>query len=169
MPSTRISMCLICAATGAANTQPSSNTSAKVCFRIVSPFSQMKTELLGNSEADMAPHWHEQRARGVRHIPIHAEPDVHARTQAHVGRRPELQYVAAAAALRESADAVVLRVQPGQGRPDKPLASHVLRFVWAVRQPEARFQVVAQPCLLRSLRANDRMEVFVRHQPAQVE
>ena len=87
-----------------------------------SSFLEMWTKLLGNPKTDVTTHGHEQWPRGVSHTPIHSEPQVHSGAQSDIRRRAEKQIIAAAPALRDPVNPVVLRVQPRQVRPDEPFA-----------------------------------------------
>src|SRR6266478_6760273 len=169
MPSTRISMCLICACETGTNTELSKNSNASFLVVIVLPSFEMKPKLTGNSETDVAADGHERAARRMRNVPVHAEPHVHSRTHAHEGRDTGEQHVAAAPALGDCRDAVILRVQPSHHRPDEPLTGSVLRFIGPVRQPEARFEVAAEAGLLRALGAQQGMEIFVGDKPPEIE
>src|SRR6266436_3642039 len=169
MPSTRISMCLICACETGTNTELSKNSNASFLVVIVLPSFEMKPKLTGNSETDVAADGHERAARRMRNVPVHAEPHVHSRTHAHVGRDTGEQHVAAAPALGDCRDAVILRVQPSHHWPDEPFAGPVLRFIRPVRKPEARLEVAAQAGLLRPLRAQQGMKILVGHKPPEME
>jgi len=86
----------------------------------------MQTKLLCNSKADVAAHGHEECTCGICYIPIHSEPNMHSRTQAHVGCGSNLQHISSTSALGYAANAVILRVQPSEGGVDKPFTSYVL-------------------------------------------
>src|SRR6202521_2936972 len=153
MPSTRISICLICAcATGTTTIEPSRTSRAILFLFIVPPSSlEMQPKLLRDSETDASPDRHKQRAGGMGRVPIHPQPNVHSGTHAHVRRDSRDQFVATAPLLGDSSDAIVLRIQPSEHGANKPLAVPVLRLIRAVREPETRFEIAAQARCLRSL------------------
>src|SRR2546430_11455915 len=117
MPSTRISMCLICAcATGPITIDPSTTSSAIRFVFIVPPSLKVQPELLRDSEADAAADGHKQCAIGVDSVPIHPQPKVHSGAHTHVGGDSGEQNVATAPNLRNSRDAVIRRMQPRKHR-----------------------------------------------------
>lgn len=103
---------------------------------IVPAFLKVKPKLLRDSKTDVTPHGHEQCARGMGHIPIHAKPNVHSGTQPDVGGDSGQQQVATAPAPSDPRDAVILRVQPSQNGADESFTGYVLRLIGPVRQPE---------------------------------
>src|SRR5207244_10750833 len=114
---------------------------------------EVKPKLSSNSETDATADRHEHGTRRMRNVPVHAEPDVHSGTHAHVRRDSGQQHIATAPALGDRGDAIILRMQPSHDRPDEPFTGSILRFIGPVRQPEPRFDVAAEACLLRPLRA----------------
>src|SRR5689334_2110170 len=107
MPSTRISMCLICACEPGANVQPSNSHSAIRLEFIVPPsVSKVQPKLLCDSETDVTTDGHECCTGGMRNVPIRPEPDMHAWAYSHVGSNSGKQHVAAAPALVDSSDAI---------------------------------------------------------------
>jgi hypothetical protein len=114
MPSTRISMCLICACDMGANVQPrSSNQAIRFVFIAVLSFEKMHAKLLGDAKANAAADGHEGRSGGMRYVPFRAEPDMHSRTHSNVGGHSRKQHISAASVLSRAGDAVILRMQPG--------------------------------------------------------
>src|SRR5258708_35772776 len=63
----------------------------------------------------------------------------------------------------------MLRMQRSQRRANEPFTGHVLRLIRSVRQTEARFDVAAEACCLRSLRPDKGMEVFISNKTLQIE
>jgi hypothetical protein len=70
-------------------------------------------------------HGHEECTCGMCSITIRSEPNMHARTQAHVGCGSNLQHISSTSALGYAGHAVILRVQPSEGGADKPFTSYV--------------------------------------------
>src|SRR5258708_35311686 len=95
----------------------------------------------------------------MRTVPVHAKPDVHSGAHAHVGRDSGEQRVAAAPALGDCRDAVILRVQPSYHWPNEPSTSPVLRFTGPVRQPKARFAIASEPGLFPANRSPSRLHI----------
>src|SRR5438552_17663246 len=109
MPSTRISICLICAcAAGTTTIEPSRTSSRFFSYSWFLLSLTVQTKLLCNSETDVAADRHEQWARGMRHSPVHPEPNVHAGAHTEVGRHASQQNVTAAPSLAGSGDAIIL-------------------------------------------------------------
>src|SRR5437868_6715020 len=149
MPSTRISMCLICAcAAGATTIEPSKTSSAILLAFIVPPSSKVQPKLLRDSKTDVTADGHERGTCGMCNVPIHPEPNMHSGAHAYIGRDTAQQNVATTAVLVESRDAVILRMQPSQHGANEPFTCYVLRFIRTVRQPETRFDVTAEPSIL---------------------
>jgi len=74
---------------------------------------------------------------------------VHSRAHAHIGCDSGKQHVAAAPALGDCREAVILGVQPRDNRPDEPFPGPVVRFLRTIREPEARFEIAAETDALR--------------------
>src|SRR5947209_670676 len=126
-------------------------------------------KLLRDSKTDVFVDRHKCRASRVSRVPIGSEPQVHPRTQAEVGSDSAQQDVAATAWLRDSGDPIILGVLPGERRPNEPFARSIFCFMRSIREPEARLDLAAQTCCLRPLRAHERMQIFIGHQPPYVE
>src|ERR1700693_1287904 len=60
-------------------------------------------------------------------------------------------------------------MQPGECGPYEPLAGNVLGFVGAIGQPESRFDGAAEASGLRSLGTDERMEILVSDEAAEME
>src|ERR1700687_89046 len=152
MPSTRISICLICAcATGTTTIEPSRTSRAIRFVFIVPPSLKVQPKLLRDSKTDVSTDRHERCPRGMSNIPVHRQPNMHSGTHAHVGCDSGQENVATTPALSDSRDAVIRRMQPGKRWADKPLAVPVLRLIRAVRKPEARFEISAEARCLRPM------------------
>src|SRR5438552_3720702 len=167
MPSTRISICVICARVSGTAKEPNRTSSARYFLFIAPPSS--KPKLLGNSKTNVAANGHKQCTSGMRDVPIHPEPDVHSRSYAHIACDSGQQNVTAASTLGNSCDAVILRTQPREHRTNEPFTGNVFRFVGPVREPETRFDVTSQACCLCAVRAQQGMEIFISYQAFQVE
>src|SRR5882762_4930711 len=137
MPSTRISICLICALDTGLTIETSRATRASFFVFIVLLSLSVHPKLLCYSKTDMTANGHEGRPRGMRHVPIHPDPDMHSGTHPHIRGDSGKQHIAAAPVLRDSPDTIILRMQPSQRRANEPFTGHVLRFIRSVRQPEA--------------------------------
>src|SRR5215472_4401086 len=84
MPSTRISMCLICACDSVATVRPNKSNRAIFVFTF-SPFLKVRhSELPRHSKTDEAAERHKRCARRMRHDPIRTDEHMHAGAQAHV-------------------------------------------------------------------------------------
>src|SRR5207245_9135567 len=115
MPSTRISMCLICACEIGVSVQPSSSNRATLLEFTVPPFvSKVQPKLLCDSETDVAPDRHEHRARRMGDIPIHSGPNVHSGTDTDVRGDSAEQHFADATRLSDSGHSLLLRRQPSR-------------------------------------------------------
>src|SRR5262249_44907400 len=132
MPSTRISICLICAWDIGANVQLRSSNSRSFVFIVPPLLEKMHSKLLRDSETDMATNGHERLVGRVSTVPIHAKPDVHSGSQAYVSRDSGQQHITAASVLVNSRYAVVLTVEPGQYRTDEPFSRHVFCLIRTV-------------------------------------
>src|ERR1700688_2034356 len=162
-------MCLICACDAGPSAQPSNTSSASFLTFIVPPSDlEMQPELLRNSKTDVPPYGHKGRARGMRDVPIHAEPNVQAGTHPNEGGESSKQRVAPAAFLGESRDAIVLRMQPGQLRANEPFPRDILGLVGTIRKPESRLEITTQARRLCSCRAHQYVEVFIRDEPPHI-
>src|SRR5215472_18134343 len=107
MPSTRISMCLICACDSGATVRPNKSNRAIFVFTF-SPFLKVRhPELPRHSKTDVAADRHEGCAHRVGHIPIRSDPHVQAGTQAYVTSDSSKHCVPATATLTESSNAVI--------------------------------------------------------------
>src|SRR5215475_2488672 len=166
MPSTRISICLICACTaGTIAIVPSRAISTTALFvPIDPPFLKMQAKLLGNSETDVTPHRHEQRAGRMCNVPVHSKPNMHTWTQADKACDPGQQRITSAPFLADSSDPVIRRVQPSEHRTDEPFASHISRFIRPIGKPEPRLEVTAKTSSLRALGAEKTMEILIGDQ-----
>src|SRR5262249_27619858 len=102
-------------------------------------------------------------------IPIGAQPNVHSWAHANIGCNSCQPSIPATSVLNYPRDLIVLRMQPGQDWPDKPLAADIPRLIRPIGQPESRLNIVAELCFLSSLRAKDDMKVFIGHEPPDVE
>src|SRR6266436_193793 len=111
---------------------------------------EVKPKLTSDSETDVTTDRHEHGTRGMRNVPVHAEPQVHPGAHAHIRCDSGQQYVATAPGLVDCRDAVILRVQPSHNRSNEPFTGPVLRFVRPVGEPEAWFEVAAEVRLLRA-------------------
>ena len=60
-------------------------------------------------------------------------------------------------------------MQPRQRRANEPFTGNILRLIGSIREPEARFDVATDPSLLRSLCAQERVEMFVSYKAFKVE
>src|SRR2546428_13437506 len=125
MPSTRISMCLICACEIGVSVQPSSSNRATLLEFTVPPFvSKVQPKLLCDSETDVAPDRHEHRARRMGDIPIHSGPNVHSGTHTDVLGDSADQQVAAAPRLGESGVSLILQIPQSRHWAKEPFASN---------------------------------------------
>src|SRR5579862_2314450 len=113
----------------------------------------MKSELLCDSETDVATKGSKHRSIGVGDVPIHSEPKMHTGAHAYVSGDTGKQDVTAASFPGDVRDAIVLRMQPGKRRANEPLASCVLSFVWTIREPKTGFDITAEASCLSSLGA----------------
>src|SRR5581483_687746 len=94
---------------------------------------------------------------------------MHAGTDTYIACDSCQQIIAAASLLRDMSESIILRMQPDEHRSDEPFATAVLGFIWAIGEPEAGLETVAQPGCLRSVRANQRMKILVRNQTSAIE
>src|SRR5215470_8619788 len=114
MPSTRISMCLICACDSGATVTLNKSSSAIFVFTF-SPFLKVRhPELPRHSKTDVAADRHKRCARRMRHVPIRSDPHMQAGTQAHVASDSSKHGVPTTAALTDSSNAVILHVEPSK-------------------------------------------------------
>src|SRR5689334_23396398 len=102
-------------------------------------------------------------------IPVHCHPHVRAGTQAQVSSDAHHCHIAAAAALADAGDSIILIMQPGDDRSDEPFARTVLSFVGTIGDPESRFEIAAQASSLNSLRADEGMEILVGYEAPDIE
>jgi hypothetical protein len=132
MPSTGISMCLICACDSGATARPNKSHSAIFVFTF-SPFLEVRhPELLRYSKTDVPANGREHRAGGVGHVPICAYPNMQARTQTHIIRNSGEEDVTATSVLADSSYAVILHMEPSKCRSYEPLARNILRLMGPV-------------------------------------
>ena len=129
----------------------------------------MHPKLLRDSETDVTADGHEHRTRGMRHVPIHADPNVHSGTHTHVSRDSGQQHVATAPILSNSCDAVILRVQPSQDGADEPFTGSRSLIRKAGKTARSAIRVAAEASRLRSLRAQEGVKILVSDQTLEVE
>src|SRR5215470_13155942 len=116
MPSTRISMCLICACDSGATVTLNKSSSAIFVFTF-SPFLKVRhPELPRHSNTDVAADRHKRCARRMRYVPIRSDPQMQAGTQADVTCDSGKKHVTATAVLIDSSNAVILHVEPSKLR-----------------------------------------------------
>src|SRR5262249_8183943 len=129
----------------------------------------MHSELLCNAQTDVAAKRHGHCASRVRYGPVHAEPKMHSWPNPNVSGSPDQQRIATAAILSDSGNTFVLGIEPGEIWTDEPFSRAILGFVWAVRQPEARLHIVPKVGFLCSGGPQQRVKIFIRNQPPDVE